>query len=79
MRRARPIDSDAMVFIGGESRQTAMCQRIARALKLPAQLGDTLARAGRDVDVNRLVGVDLRKPQPSFAVAMGLCRLPTNL
>lgn len=70
---------DALVFIGGESRQTAMCQRIARALRLPAQLGDPLARAGRDVDLNRLVGVDLRKPQPSFAVALGLCRLPTNL
>ncbi|MCG8615659.1 MAG: pilus assembly protein PilM, partial [Desulfobacterales bacterium] len=70
---------NSLVFIGGESRQIAMCQRIARALKLPAQLGDPLARAGRDAVDAPMVNVDLREPQPSFAVSLGLCRLPTNL
>lgn len=70
---------DMIVFIGGESRQTAMCQQIARSLKLAAQLGDPLARACREETLKPPVNLDLEQPQPSFAVALGLCRLPTNL
>ncbi len=70
---------DMIVFIGGESRQTGMCQQIARSLRLTAQLGDPLARACREETHKPPVDVDLDQPQPSFAVALGLCRLPTNL
>lgn len=65
------------VFVGGESRQLLLCQHIARTLRLPASVGDPLARFGRpDQAQNKPVGqarrVDLDQPQPSWAVATGL-------
>ncbi|MBI1369396.1 MAG: hypothetical protein GC162_12175 [Planctomycetes bacterium] len=72
----RPIEK--VIFLGGESRQTAMCQRIAKALRLPAQLGDPLARLIR-APLTPAVNVDLHRSQPGWAVPMGLCLLPTNL
>jgi Tfp pilus assembly PilM family ATPase len=74
---SRPIDK--LVFIGGEARLVATCQMVARALRLPAQLGDPLARFTRDSNCNQPVGVDLRESQPAWAVPLGLCRLPSNL
>ncbi len=74
----RPIEK--LVFLGGESRHIAMCQKIAQALRLPAQLGDPLVRLNRGRSgAGAPVGVDLRQPQPGWAVPMGLCMLPTNL
>ncbi len=73
----RPVEK--LVFLGGESRHVDMCQRIARALRLPAQLGDPLARVLRSDTAQPPVGVDLRQPQPGWAVPLGLCLLPTNL
>lgn len=72
----RPIDK--MIFLGGESRQTAICQHIAQAMRLPAQLGDPLARVVR-APLTPSPGVDLHRSQPGWAVPMGLCLLPTNL
>lgn len=72
----RPIDK--MIFLGGESRQTAICQRIAQAMRMPAQLGDPLARVVR-APLTPSPGVDLHRSQPGWAVPMGLCLLPTNL
>jgi Tfp pilus assembly PilM family ATPase len=65
------------VFVGGESRQLLLCQHIARTLRLPASVGDPLARFGRPDRVeNRPLGqarrVDLDQPQPGWAVATGL-------
>lgn len=73
----RPIDR--LVFLGGTSAHTELCRRIARLLRLPAQLGDPLARVGRTRMGRPPVGVDFRQPQPGWAVPLGLCRLPTNL
>lgn len=70
---------DSVVFLGGEANQRAMCRRIAQALKLPAQLGDPLCRVGRSRTAKPPHGVDLRKPQPGWAVPLGLCQLPANL
>jgi len=75
--RRRPIEK--LVFIGGESKQTAMCQRVARTLKLPAQLGDPMARIGRAKTAKPPINVDFRQPQPAWAVPLGLCKLPGNL
>lgn len=75
--QGRPIDK--LVFIGGESHQTAMCQRVARTLKMPAQLGDPLARISRSRTTRPPVGVDFRESQPGWAVPLGLCKLPSNL
>lgn len=72
----RPIDK--MIFLGGESRQTAICQRVAQRLRLPAQVGDPLARVVR-APMTPCPNVDLQRPQPGWAVPMGLCLLPTNL
>jgi len=61
---------DRVIFIGGESRHVAMCQRVAKAVGLPATLGDPLARLMKDgVTQTR---VDLRQPQPGWAIAVGL-------
>ncbi len=73
----RPIGK--LVFVGGESRQTAMCKHIAQSLQIPAQLGDPLARLEGKRSGGHVVGVDLTQAQPGWAVAMGLGLLPTNL
>ncbi len=74
--RKRKIDR--MVFLGGEARETALCRHVARALRLPAQLGDPLARLQCRRSL-RTSGLALGQPQPGWAVACGLCTLPTDL
>lgn len=66
------------VFLGGESRGKALCQHIAKALRVPAQLADPLARLARQGS-EPVTGIDLREPQPGWAVALGLCVSPTDL
>lgn len=73
----RPIEQ--IVFLGGEAHQSAMCRRIADALRLPGRPADPLGRLVRDPDARPPVGVDLRQPQPAWAMPLGLCRLPANL
>lgn len=65
------------IFMGGESRQCGLCHFVAKSLGLPSQLGDPIARLQLD-DVRSTPGVDLRKPQPGWAVACGLCSLPSD-
>ncbi len=69
----RPVEK--LVFLGGEAQQVAICQRIAKALRIGAQLGDPLARVTRGgmTAGKGPVGVDIRKPQPGWAVPLGLC------
>jgi len=61
---------DRAIFVGGESRHIPICQRIARQLGLPATLGDPLARLLKD-DASQS-SIDLRQPQPGWAIAAGL-------
>jgi type IV pilus assembly protein PilM len=61
---------DRAIFVGGESRHVALCQSIAQRLGVPATLGDPLARLSKD-GVAR-TAVDLRQPQPGWAIAVGL-------
>lgn len=72
----RPIEK--LVFLGGESTNVSICQRIAKALRIGAQLGDPLARAVNGDAHKRGTGVDLRQPQPGWAVPFGLCLSETN-
>ena len=67
----RPIEK--LVFLGGEARHLATCQKIAKALRIGAQLGDPLARLLRVNQAGPAVGVDLDQPQPGWAVPVGLC------
>jgi Tfp pilus assembly PilM family ATPase len=67
---------DRLVFIGGEARHRDTCQVIARALRLPAQLGDPLGRLARSGRSE--AGPDFTQPQPGWAVALGLCLSETD-
>ena len=66
------------IFVGGETRHTALCQHVAKALRLPAHVADPLARLARGGG-EPLLNVALNQPQPGWAVAMGLCLSPTDL
>lgn len=65
---------DRAIFVGGEARRLAVCQSIARMLRLPAQLGDPLAR---------LAGMERsglpEGPHPGWAVVCGLHGAPADL
>ncbi len=64
----RPINR--AIFVGGEARQSWACQHIVKALRLPGQLGDPMAR---------LTPPENRgSPRPEWAVACGLCVTPAN-
>lgn len=69
---------ERVIFLGGESKSRALCQQIARTLKLPAQLADPIARVARTGE-ETTVGVDFKQPQPAWAVALGLAISPTDL
>lgn len=69
---------DRLIFLGGEAAQIGICQHIARALRLPAQLGDPVARLKRESSLST-PGVSFDRAQPSWAVAFGLCSSPTDL
>lgn len=66
------------VFVGGQACHQPVCEHLARALKLEAQVLDPmacLARAGR-VPTS---GVDLRSPQPGWASVVGGALSPMDL
>lgn len=69
---------ERVVFVGGESRNQGLCRRVARNLRLPAQLLDPMARVGRTGN-EPVVGVNFGQPQPGWAVVLGLCLSPTDL
>jgi Tfp pilus assembly PilM family ATPase len=62
------------IFVGGEARRLELCQRIARGLRLPAQLGDPLAGLGGTGRSGLPEG-----PHPGWAVACGLHTAPADL
>ena len=61
-----------VVFVGGEANHRGMCQQIARELGLAAQIGDPMIRMAKFTEVGVESGIDRRKPQPAWAVAIGL-------
>lgn len=65
------------IFVGGDAARPEVCKRIARALGVPAQVGDPMIALARDPAV-RLDGVSLDTPTPEWALALGLCSLPTE-
>jgi Tfp pilus assembly PilM family ATPase len=69
---------DRTIFLGGEARQVWVCQHVVKSLRVPAQLGDPLARMSRD-GASPTPGLKLDEPQPGWAVACGLCTAPTDL
>ncbi len=69
---------DRAIFIGGEARHLGLCQHIARALRLPAQVADPMAGVAR-TGKEPTIGVDFRMTQPGWAMALGLSLCPTDL
>jgi Tfp pilus assembly PilM family ATPase len=69
---------DRVIFVGGESRQTWLCQHLVKALRVPAQMGDPLARLETS-SAPATPGLKLADPQPGWAVTCGLCTAPTDL
>ncbi|HEX2971443.1 MAG TPA: pilus assembly protein PilM [Tepidisphaeraceae bacterium] len=61
---------DRVIFVGGESRHVSLCQKIAQRLGLPATLGDPMARLLKDSRCQSKV--EMRVPQPGWAIAVGL-------
>jgi type IV pilus assembly protein PilM len=66
------------VFVGGEARSLGICQQIARALKVPAQIADPLARVARTGN-EPAFGVDMKQAQPGWSTVLGLCLSPSDL
>jgi type IV pilus assembly protein PilM len=58
------------IFIGGQAGDKRLCQSLAKRLDLPAQVGDPLVRVKRPTQGH--VGLDQRRPQPRWTVAIGL-------
>jgi Tfp pilus assembly PilM family ATPase len=63
---------ERLVFVGGEARQRALCQRVAQEIGVAAQIGEPLARMVRQSEVGIESGIDRRSPQPAWAIAVGL-------
>jgi type IV pilus assembly protein PilM len=60
-----------LVFVGGEANQRGMCLSIAKRLGIAAQVGDPFSRMADAAHISTDV-IDRRKPQPAWAVAIGL-------
>ncbi len=69
---------DRVVFVGGLSKQTLICEHIARKLNMSAQSVDPLACLGRSGKVPTS-GVDLAEAQPGWASVVGGALIPTDL
>lgn len=67
-----------VVFVGGESRHRALCEQIARRLRLPAVLADPMASVAR-TGKEPAMGVDLSAPQPGWVAVLGASLSPTDL
>lgn len=65
-----------LVFVGGEARHRSLCQQVAQAMDLAAQVGDPMARMARTTTVGPESGIDRRLPQPDWTVALGLTMGP---
>lgn len=69
---------DRTILVGGEARQKWLCQHVVRSLRLPAQLGDPLARLKSASEPIKTPGLDLNLPQPGWAVVCGLSATTEN-
>ncbi len=65
---------DHIIFLGGCSTDVSICQRVAQALHLPAQLADPFASIERQPGAH--LPMDCSSPQPGWALAFGLTQAP---
>ncbi|RMH11330.1 MAG: hypothetical protein D6695_09390 [Planctomycetota bacterium] len=69
---------DRAVLVGGEAKNAWLCQHLARALRVPVEVGDPLALVSRNGS-ERIKDVDFSKAQPGWAAALGMALSPTDL
>ena len=69
---------DRVVFLGGEARDTGLCQSLASGLRLPAKVGDPMARFLVNGAAPKGLP-DAQASHPGWAVAVGLASSPTDL
>ena len=62
-----------IIFVGGQAKDKQLCQRLAQELRLPAQLGDPLARIEAGSRIGRHSDLDAEQINSDWAVAFGLC------
>jgi type IV pilus assembly protein PilM len=70
---------ERIIFGGGESRNRFVCQYVAQAMGLSAQLGDPMARLSRAGTIGMESSIDRRHPQPAWSVALGLTMGPAKI
>ncbi|MCK4624473.1 MAG: pilus assembly protein PilM, partial [Phycisphaerae bacterium] len=63
---------ERVIFVGGQAHNSRLCESIARRLNLPAQVGDPMAGIKWAQQGQWDPQIDRRKPNPSWAVAVGL-------
>ena len=68
---ADPISK--IIFVGGQAKDKQLCQQLAQELRLPAQLGDPLARIEAGSRIGRHSDLDAEQINSDWAVAFGLC------
>lgn len=69
---------DRAVLVGGEARQAWLCQHLARAIRVPVQVGDPISRLSK-TGSEPIAGVEFGKAQPGWTAALGMCQSPTDL
>ncbi len=63
---------ERVIFLGGQAHNSRLCESIARRLNLPAQVGDPMAGIKWSPQGQWCPQIDQQKPNPSWAVAVGL-------
>lgn len=66
------------VFVGGEARHGALCEHIARVVRLPGHAADPMARVAR-TGKEPLRGIDFKSARPGWTAVLGACLSPTDL
>jgi type IV pilus assembly protein PilM len=61
-----------VIFVGGQAYNSRLCESIAKRLNLPAQVGDPMAGIKWAQEGQWDTELDQQKPNPSWAVAVGL-------
>lgn len=67
------IPLERVIFLGGMSRNKSFCQKLARGLGLPAQLGDPVARIAAESRMGDHSDLDPGQACSDWAIAFGLC------
>ena len=67
-----------MVFVGGEAQHRALCEHVARTVRLPGHEADPMARVARSGS-EPLLGIDFNSARPGWATVLGACLSPMDI